>query len=125
MAKKNLASLMNGIMGDPKPQEPTVSEIAINEQTAEVHSSEVTEEMKESLETKRYSNVGRPKKGTTNTKKEETRATFIVEPEFIRKLKYISLVESSLLKDVISEALINYINAWEVENGKIRLPKKK
>ena len=95
MAKKNLASLMNGIMGDPKPQEPTVSEIAINEQTAEVHSSECTEEMKESLETKRYSNVGRPKKGTTNTKKEETRATFIVDPEFIRKLKYISLVESS------------------------------
>ena len=125
MAKKNLASLMNGIMGDPKPLKPTISDTAINEQASETNSSEVTEEMKESLEAKRYSNVGRPKKGTTIKKKEETRATFIVDPELIRKFKYISLVESSLLKDVISEALINYINAWEVENGKIRLPKKK
>lgn len=125
MAKKNLASLMNGIMGDPKPQEPTISETPTNEPVSEPHSSEVTEEMKESLEAKRYSNVGRPKKGTTNTKKEETRATFIVDPELIRKLKYISLVESSLLKDIVSEALTNYISAWEVENGKIRLPKKK
>lgn len=125
MAKKNLASLMNGIMGDPKPQGPTVSDTATNEQASETYSSEVTEEMKENLEAKRYSNVGRPKKGMTNTKKEETRATFIVDPELIRKLKYISLVESSLLKDIVSEALINYIHAWEVENGKIRLPKKK
>lgn len=125
MAKKNLASLMNGIMGDPKPQEPTVSDTATNESTAEVHSTEVTEKMKENLEAKRYSNVGRSKKGTTNTKKEETRATFIVDPELIRKLKYISLVESSLLKDIVSEALTTYINEWESENGKIRLPKKK
>ena len=125
MAKKNLASLMNGIMGEPKPQELTISETPTNETVSESNSSEVTEEMKESLEAKRYSNVGRPKKGMTSTKKEETRATFIVDPELIRKLKYISLVESSLLKDVISEALINYINVWEAENGKIRLPKKK
>lgn len=125
MAKKNLASLMNGIMGDPKPQEPTPNETQNIEPAAEPNTPEITEEMKDNLEAKRYSNVGRPRKGTTGKKKEETRATFIVDPELIRKLKYISLVESSLLKDVISEALINYINAWEAENSKIRLPKKK
>ena len=125
MAKKNLATLMNGIMGEPKPQETTIPDNQMIEPAAEPESSEVTEAMKENLETKRYRNVGRPKKGTTPTKKEETRATFIVDPELIRKLKYISLVESSLLKDVISEALTGYINEWEAENGKIRLPKKK
>lgn len=126
MAKKNLASLMNGIMGEPKPQEEEVVKTsAAIEQSADESTSEVTEDMKESLEAKRYRNVGRPKKGTSSSKKEETRATFIVDPELIRKLKYISLVESSLLKDVISEALTGYIEAWETENGKIRLPKKK
>lgn len=126
MAKKNLASLMNGIMGEPKPQEANITEThGAIEQSYDESTSDVTEDMKESLEAKRYRNVGRPKKGTASSKKEETRATFIVNPELIRKLKYISLVESSLLKDVIAEALTGYIEEWENENGKIRLPKKK
>lgn len=124
MGKKNLASLMNGIMGEPN-QEVVKSDNQLIEPADEPESSEVTEEMKESLEPQRYRNVGRPKKGTTASKKEETRVTFIVDPELIRKLKYISLVESSLLKDIISEALTGYINEWEEENGKIKLPKKK
>lgn len=49
---------------------------------------------------------------------------FIVDPDQIRKVKYISLVESSLMKDVISNALTTYIETWETKNGKIRLPKK-
>ncbi|MDE7421422.1 MAG: hypothetical protein K2N35_14585 [Muribaculaceae bacterium] len=121
MAKKNLASLMNGIMGEAKPKEPEVS----SEIPQEVLVSEVTEEMKDNLETKRRQNVGRPRKGESGSKTNEVRATFIVDPELIRKVKYISLVESTLLKDVISDALTSYIEAWEIENGKIRLPKKK
>ena len=115
MAKKNLASLMNGIMGDTKPSELEVTAIGQPDSTA----AEVTEEMKANL------NVGRPRKGESGSKTNEVRATFIVDPELIRKVKYISLVESSLLKDVISKALTSYIEAWESENGKIRLPKKK
>lgn len=121
MAKKNLASLMNGIMGDSKPNETEVT----SGMSQEVPVSEVTEEMKENLELTRRRNVGRPRKGESGTKTEETRATFIVDPELIRKIKYISLVESTLLKDVISDALTSYIEKWEAENGKIRLPKKK
>ena len=116
MAKKNLASLMNGIMGDTKPSEPEVTAVG---------QPEVTEEMKANLEANRRRNVGRPRKGESGPKTNEVRATFIVDPELIRKVKYISLVESSLLKDVISEALTSFIEAWESENGKIRLPKKK
>lgn len=121
MAKKNIASLMNGIMGDAKSKETEVS----SENTQEVPVSEVTEEMRENLEAKRHRNVGRPRKGESGGKTNEVRATFIVDPEIVRKLKYVSLAEGSLLKDVIAEALNSYLESWEVENGKIRLPKVK
>ena len=75
--------------------------------------------MKESLEAKRRRNVGRPHKGEPGSKVEETRATFIVDPELIRKKKYIALVENNLLKDVISEALSSFIESWEAKNGNI------
>lgn len=87
-----------------------------------------TEQMKSKLEAKRRENVGRPKKGETAKsakKPQEIRATFIVDPDLLRKVKYISLVEGILLKDVISEALNNYVDAWEEKNKKIRLPKAK
>ena len=119
MAKKNLASLMSGIMGDTKPLIPEETSSA----TQEVTVSEVTEEMKENLEAKRRRNVGRPRKGESGKQTNEVRATFIVDPEIIRKLKYVSLAEGSLLKDVIAEALNAYLDTWESENGRIRLPK--
>lgn len=121
MAKKNLASLMNGIMGDNRPKEPEAQTI----EQPEITAAEVTDEMKSNLEANRRRNVGRPRKGESGSKANEVRATFIVDPELIRKVKYISLVEGSLLKDVISEALTSYIESWESENGRIRLPKKK
>ena len=87
-----------------------------------------TEQMKSKLEAKHRENVGRPKKGETAKsakKPQEIRATFIVDPDLVRKVKYISLVEGILLKDVISEALNNYVDAWEENNRKIKLPRKK
>lgn len=87
-----------------------------------------TEQMKSKLEAKRRENVGRPKKGESAKsakKPQEIRATFIVDPDLVRKVKYISLVEGILLKDVISEALNNYVDIWEEKNKKIRLPKAK
>ena len=84
--------------------------------------------MKSKLEAKRRANVGRPKKGepAKSTKKpQEIRATFIVDPDLLRKVQYISLVEGILLKDVISEALNNYVDAWETINRKIKIPKRK
>ena len=86
-----------------------------------------TEQMKSKLEAKRRENVGRPKKGEaakSAKKPQEIRATFIVDPDLVRKVKYISLVEGILLKDVISEALNSYVDAWEENNRKIKLPKK-
>ena len=87
-----------------------------------------TEQMKSKLEAKRRENVGRPKKGESAKsakKPQEIRPTFIVDPDLLQKVKYISLVEVILLKDVISEALNNYVDKWETDNRKIRLPKRK
>ena len=39
----------------------------------------------------------------------------------IRKLKYISLADSRLLKDIVSAALSEYIAQWETANGVINL----
>lgn len=112
---------------DDKQENPK----AVSSKTAtkkDANETETTEKMKSRLEAKRRENVGRPKKGETakSTKKpQEIRATFIVDPDLLQKVKYISLVEGALLKDVISEALNNYVDKWETDNRKIRLPKRK
>lgn len=153
MSKKNLSLWMDGFMGEAS-QSDSVQEQAVEQTAAQAEQQAVqddkqespkaapaktsskqeatetaaTEQMKSKLEAKRRENVGRPKKGETAKsarKPQEIRATFIVDPDLVRKVKYISLVEGILLKDVISEALNNYVDAWEENNRKIKLPKKK
>ena len=153
MSKKNLSLWMDGFMGEASQAE-SVQEQAVVQAAEQVEQPAVqddkqespkaapakasskleatktaaTEQMKFKLEAKRRENVGRPKKGETAKsakKPQEIRATFIVDPDLVRKVKYISLVEGILLKDVISEALNNYVDAWEEKNKKIRLPKAK
>lgn len=111
MAKKNLTSLISGIMGEKTESTPL-----------ETHAPEITSEMQDNLEAKRRQNVGRPKKAAPAKPTNETRATFIVDADIVRKLKYISLAEGQLLKEVVNTALTSYIDEWESENGQIRLP---
>ena len=153
MSKKNLSLWMDGFIGEANPtdqakespqeqqveqtQEQAVAKEVQEQQHAvteeasvqrEVPATASTEKMKSKLEAKRRENVGRPKKGEpakSAKKPQEIRATFIVDPDLVRKVKYISLVEGILLKDVISEALNNYVEVWEEKNKKIRLPKAK
>lgn len=153
MSKKNLSLWMDGFMGEANPtdqakelpqeqqvqqnQEQAVAKKVQEQQCAvtgeashqhDVPATAFTEKMKSKLEAKRRENVGRPKKGEPSKsakKPQEIRATFIVDPDLVRKVKYISLVEGILLKDVISEALNNYVDVWEEKNKKIRLPKAK
>lgn len=112
---------------DDKQESPKAApaKASSKEETTE---TAATEQMKSKLEAKRRENVGRPKKGETAKsakKPHEIRATFIVDPDLLQKVKYISLVEGILLKDVISEVLNNYVDKWETDNRKIRLPKRK
>jgi len=54
---------------------------------------------------------------------QEIRATFIVKTDYLDKLKAISYWERKMIKDVINEALVNYINLYEKNKGSIPLPK--
>lgn len=113
MAKKNLASLMSGLMGEEQPktdEQPRTADEAQPEQTT-------------ARESKERRGPGRPRKGETTEKTNEIRATFIVDPELVKKVKYISLVDGLLLKDVVNAALSEYVDSWESRNGKIRLQK--
>ena len=148
MAKKNLTLLMDGFIGEAQTssvtqQQSIQGKSASQEESQDVkpqnddvnHAKETqsmviktTEQMKSRLEAKRKENVGRPKKGEAakNAKKlQEVRATFLVDADLLRKVKYISLVEGLLLKDIIAEALNAYVDKWETDNRKIKLPKKK
>ena len=118
--KKSIGNLISGIVGNV-----TESEM-IAAKSGDI--SEVSAELREALEAKRKSKVGRPRKHTERRgiteegcKANETRATFIVQKDQVRKIKYISLATTSLLKDVIASALGEYIEQWENEHGKITI----
>lgn len=111
MAKKNLSSLMSGLMGQPEPQEES-------QNISEESYTAVSEPSTEPTEGKRK--PGRPRNLTS-----ETHATFIIDPDLIRKIKYITLVEGNLQKDIVDAALRQYIRKWESKNGEIILPDKR
>ncbi|MCM1153066.1 MAG: hypothetical protein NC328_05380 [Muribaculum sp.] len=149
MAKKNLSALMQGIMGEAdentKPAEKT--EVVVEEEKPALSpettpapaedetpafddlEEKVDEEFTDAPEDEerpaRRRSVGRPPKGTKREKSDEVRATFIVDPELLRKVKYISFAEECLMKEVVDRALWDYIKSWEESNGKIRLPRKR
>lgn len=85
----------------------------------------ISPDLLEALNRERTKNVGRPRKENarptqeTGTRPGETRATFIVDKLQLRKVKYISLMDTRLLKDVIADALSEYVDKWESENGVI------
>lgn len=119
-SKKSLERLVAGITGEPQP-------IERGELPQEVENAlQVSEELKEALNRERTKDAGRrtgvysPERGT---KKNETRATFIVNKQQLRKIKYISLVDTRQIKAIIGEALTDYLNKWEAANGKINIRK--
>lgn len=50
------------------------------------------------------------------TKENETRATFIINEDILDKLKAIAYWDRLLIKEVINEALSNYIDKYEKAN---------
>lgn len=122
---KKIASLIQGIVGDAPTPVPTSTESG-DVSPELVEALAITPEMEEALNAVRKRKVGRPKKNSIpNGGTKEGRATFIVDNDLIRKVKYISLADAKLLKDVIQEALSAYVSKWEEANQVITLPKKK
>lgn len=95
MAKRDLSSLVNGIIGSNNPAPD-------NNQNPEEKRS-----------------VGRPKRDSS---KEEVRATFVGDKNTMRKLKFIAVADDCLLKDIINKSFENFIAQWEAERGEINLP---
>lgn len=133
MAKKDrLKSLLGAITESPVQEQPQ-EEVAASTMEQEnrvasevVQELGITPEMEEQLNEIRRARTGRPRgRKNGNPKPREERATFIVDRDLTRKLKYIALMDTKLYKNVISEALSSYIERWESENGVINLPKKK
>jgi len=54
----------------------------------------------------------------------ETKATFVVKCDQLDKLRAISYMERKMIKDVLEEALLLYIEKYKKDNGEILLPKK-
>lgn len=53
----------------------------------------------------------------------EVRATFIVSPVLVRKLKLIGTLENRKHKDIVGTALSEYIDKWEKEHPSVNLEK--
>lgn len=62
-------------------------------QPGTVEQLQITVDHVEALQQKRLENVGRPKRGEQAPIKEEVRATFIVNRNDLRKIKYISYLK--------------------------------
>ena len=58
---------------------------------------------------------------SVNEKPTEIRATFIVSPNLVRKLKLIGMLENRKHKDIINEALSVFISKWESEHPTVDL----
>lgn len=116
--KKDIANLISGIVGEP--QQGSQGKAPLSQEV--VDRLGITPELEEQLNQVRREKVGRPQKPRADKERNETRATFVVNPDLIRKIKYIALMDTRLLKDVIGEALTAYIEKWESNNLKINLP---
>lgn len=115
------------LLGGSGQEEATAS--AEEQENAPVPSELVRElgispEMEAKLNEVRLSKMGRPKGRGNGNPNRENRATFIVDRDVTRKLKYIALMETQTYKTIVSEALQSYIDKWEKKNGVINLPKK-
>lgn len=119
---------MNGIMGEPE-QETVSAQPAVETQVApaavpEPAEAPAAQPSEQPAETKRRG-VGRPRKVVLPEQPEDIRATFVMNPEQQRQIKYISLMEGKMLKTILAEALAVYIETWQAENGRIPSLKKK
>jgi len=57
---------------------------------------------------------------------EEVRATFIIDKNLLNNLKSIAYWDRLLIKDVLNQALNDYIDKYEINVGEIKsIPKKK
>lgn len=130
MAKKDRLKNLIGAIKETPTQEQPQEKMTLREDKQPLPSVLVQElgispEMEEKLNKARLSKRGRPKGRGNGNPNRENRATFIVDRDITRKLKYIALMETRTYKAIVGEALQEYIDRWESKNETINLPKSK
>lgn len=106
MAKKNLSSLMNGIIGS--------QEESAHETPAKIDNSDNRQDTDADASARKTS-----KRISENKSSDGVRATFLLPADTVRKIKYISVMENIFQQDLVAKALDDYINRWEIQNGGI------
>lgn len=137
MSKKDKAAdLISGILGGKTPAQETAPrpkqepELKRNAPETSLEELGLSPDLVEALERERKKGVGRKPKTDLRSPKEygckigETRATFILPKEFVTKLKYISVMETRTLKNLLYDVLGDFIDQWEKENGVINIKSK-
>lgn len=112
MAKKKLSALMQTIMGE---------RIENTEQPSTVSSQTESISVRASASVVPETTIRRAK-GRPRTVSNETVASFKIEKELLMKLKYISLMENSMQKEILHNALCQFFAEWESKHGTIPVP---
>ena len=92
-----------------------------------VQETQVREETKKGqTEVQESRRMGRPRNRRTSTSQQGlrdglTRMTFIISQEKQDKLKYISYNERLSLREILDEAIEDYLNKYEEQTGPIQL----
>ncbi len=71
-----------------------------------------------------FGTMSREEHEQKQSKNKEKRATFIVEEPVLEKLKAIAFWERKKNKEVLHEALIDYISKYENKKGNVNIPQK-
>ena len=76
--------------------------------------------------------VGRPKhqdkdnstaaSKDAGTKPGEMRKTYVVSTDLVNKIEAISFWDRKSLKEVVNDALTQYVFKWEQDNGSVKMP---
>lgn len=116
MAKKNLQSLMSGIIGPRDSDISNQSEQTDGSSGEQTPKNDAVDDAAAALKAR----PGRPKKEVDQTC---IKATFVMPSDLLKAVKFICVMEGCMQKDVVAEALKDFVKKWESENGKIQFLK--
>ncbi len=111
MSKKGFKSEFSSLLGNNNTPPP------VNEQQPH-------KDNKQSLQNSVIEKIETVAPQKIEGKELEIRATFIVQESLLEKIKSIAYWDRLQIKEVVNDALSNYLQQWEAKNGHIKPPKK-
>lgn len=115
--KKDIENLISGIVGGQQSEDEHATDIP----QEVVERLGITPDLEDKLNEERRRHVGRRAKNDHTPKIDrsgEVRATFIVNRDDVRKIKYVALMEGKLMKDIVAEMIHDYLDKWSAEHGR-------